>query len=112
MKLFAVVLLCLCVQAEDSRDSLAMALYAAVFRWILKKINVCINGPETYRSISVLDIFGFENFQVSVVAGTRSMGSFQWGAHVRGNVSRNKGWQFTSYRAKVNFSSACSHTYM
>ncbi|XP_065192993.1 unconventional myosin-X-like [Sycon ciliatum] len=54
-----------CDQAEDSRDSLAMALYAAVFRWILKKINVCINGPETYRSISVLDIFGFENFQVN-----------------------------------------------
>ena len=67
-------------QAEDSRDSLAMALYAVVFRWILKKINACIRGPESYRSISVLDIFGFENFQVqyknhsSILTGVFSRG--------------------------------------
>ncbi|XP_063789862.1 unconventional myosin-X-like [Pseudophryne corroboree] len=52
-------------QATDSRDSLAMALYAQCFSWLLGKINVRIRGKENFKSIGILDIFGFENFQVN-----------------------------------------------
>ena len=53
------------LQAADSRDSLAMKLYAQCFKWIIQKINNRIKGFGTYCSIGVLDIFGFENFEVS-----------------------------------------------
>ncbi|KAJ8025311.1 Unconventional myosin-X [Holothuria leucospilota] len=52
-------------QAADSRDSLAMNLYGQCFKWIIRKINNCIRGEETFCSIGVLDIFGFENFEVN-----------------------------------------------
>ncbi|XP_068103498.1 unconventional myosin-X-like [Hyperolius riggenbachi] len=52
-------------QATDSRDSLAMALYAQCFSWLLGKINVRIRGKENFKSVGILDIFGFENFQVN-----------------------------------------------
>nr|XP_006819606.1 PREDICTED: unconventional myosin-X-like [Saccoglossus kowalevskii] len=52
-------------QAKDSRDSLAMNLYARCFEWIIKKINCTIKGSENFCSIGVLDIFGFENFEVN-----------------------------------------------
>ena len=49
-------------QAEATRDSLAMALYSQLFKWIITKINASLRGKETFHSIGVLDIFGFENF--------------------------------------------------
>lgn len=52
-------------QAIDSRDSLAMALYACCFEWVIKKINSRIKGKEDFKSIGILDIFGFENFEVN-----------------------------------------------
>uniref|UniRef100_A0A8C2ZXE3 Myosin X n=1 Tax=Cyclopterus lumpus TaxID=8103 RepID=A0A8C2ZXE3_CYCLU len=52
-------------QAVDSRDSLAMALYSQCFNWIIRKLNTRIRGPEDFRSVSILDIFGFENFEVN-----------------------------------------------
>ncbi|KJE90748.1 myosin-X [Capsaspora owczarzaki ATCC 30864] len=52
-------------QAEESRDSLAMALYSRVFSWIITRINKTIHAKETFLSVGVLDIFGFENFQVN-----------------------------------------------
>ncbi|XP_037313777.1 unconventional myosin-X isoform X2 [Pungitius pungitius] len=52
-------------QAVDSRDSMAMALYSRCFNWIICRLNQRIRGPEDFRSISILDIFGFENFQVN-----------------------------------------------
>uniref|UniRef100_A0A9J8D4F7 Myosin X n=1 Tax=Cyprinus carpio carpio TaxID=630221 RepID=A0A9J8D4F7_CYPCA len=56
----------LCVhQAVDSRDSMAMALYSQCFTWIIRKLNSRINGNEDFRSIGILDIFGFENFEVN-----------------------------------------------
>ena len=55
-------------QACGSRDSLSMALYSQLFRWIISKINQRINGPEDFHFIGILDIFGFENFEVSVIA--------------------------------------------
>ncbi|XP_023607970.1 unconventional myosin-X isoform X4 [Myotis lucifugus] len=50
-------------QAVDSRDSLAMALYARCFEWVIKKINSRIKGKDDFKSIGILDIFGFENFE-------------------------------------------------
>jgi myosin X len=52
-------------QAVDSRDSLSMALYANTFRWILERINARIIGKKHFATVGVLDIFGFENFEVN-----------------------------------------------
>ncbi|XP_045907029.1 unconventional myosin-X isoform X2 [Micropterus dolomieu] len=52
-------------QAVDSRDSMAMALYSQCFNWIIRKLNIRIRGKEDFKSISILDIFGFENFEVN-----------------------------------------------
>uniref|UniRef100_A0A3Q3KXQ5 Myosin X, like 3 n=1 Tax=Mastacembelus armatus TaxID=205130 RepID=A0A3Q3KXQ5_9TELE len=52
-------------QAVDSRDSVAMALYSQCFSWIIMRINQKIKGKENFKSIGILDIFGFENFEVN-----------------------------------------------
>uniref|UniRef100_A0A3Q2E042 Myosin X n=1 Tax=Cyprinodon variegatus TaxID=28743 RepID=A0A3Q2E042_CYPVA len=52
-------------QAVDSRDSMAMALYSQCFNWIIHKLNNRIRGKEDFKSVSILDIFGFENFEVN-----------------------------------------------
>ncbi|XP_059823439.1 unconventional myosin-X-like [Hypanus sabinus] len=52
-------------QAADSRDSLSMALYSQCFSWIIRKINNKIRGKDNFRSIGILDIFGFENFEIN-----------------------------------------------
>ncbi|XP_008397965.1 unconventional myosin-X isoform X3 [Poecilia reticulata] len=52
-------------QAIDSRDSVSMALYSQCFSWIILKINQKIKGKENFKSIGILDIFGFENFEVN-----------------------------------------------
>uniref|UniRef100_A0A8C4XVW3 Myosin X n=1 Tax=Gopherus evgoodei TaxID=1825980 RepID=A0A8C4XVW3_9SAUR len=50
-------------QAVDSRDSVAMALYSQCFAWVIKKINSRIRGKEDFKSIGILDIFGFETLR-------------------------------------------------
>ncbi|XP_075170992.1 unconventional myosin-X [Anomaloglossus baeobatrachus] len=52
-------------QAIDSRDSVAMALYSQCFTWVIRKINSRIKGKDDFKSIGILDIFGFENFEVN-----------------------------------------------
>nr|XP_018666876.1 unconventional myosin-X isoform X2 [Ciona intestinalis] len=52
-------------QACDSRDSIAMAVYSQLFRWIISKINHRIKGPDDFYFIGILDIFGFENFKIN-----------------------------------------------
>lgn len=47
---------------------MAMALYSQCFNWIICKINNRIRGREDFKSISILDIFGFENFEVRLDA--------------------------------------------
>lgn len=42
-----------------------MALYSQCFSWIILKINQKIKGKENFKSIGILDIFGFENFEVT-----------------------------------------------
>ncbi|XP_038079118.1 myosin-IIIb-like isoform X2 [Patiria miniata] len=54
-------------QAEDIRDALSKALYGRLFNWIVNKINTLLKpieqpGENGQRAISILDIFGFENF--------------------------------------------------
>ncbi|KAM9965453.1 hypothetical protein ACTFIW_005269 [Dictyostelium discoideum] len=51
-------------EAEDTRDSLAKALYGNVFNWLVVFINSKIHKPQKNSTfIGVLDIFGFENFK-------------------------------------------------
>ncbi len=53
-------------ECQASRDSMAKGLYGRLFSWIVNKINLLLQ-PSVYQSdecasISLLDIFGFENF--------------------------------------------------
>lgn len=54
------------MQATDSRDALAKALYASLFDWLVDRINKSleVGKKRTGRSISILDIYGFESFKV------------------------------------------------
>ncbi|KAL7087756.1 hypothetical protein ACP275_13G088300 [Erythranthe tilingii] len=52
-------------QAIDTRDSLAKFIYASLFDWLVEKINLSLamGKQHTGRSISILDIYGFESFK-------------------------------------------------
>ncbi|GKV42526.1 hypothetical protein SLEP1_g49919 [Rubroshorea leprosula] len=52
-------------QAIDTRDALAKFIYASLFDWLLEQINKSLEVGKwcTGRSISILDIFGFESFK-------------------------------------------------
>eukprot|EP00736_Rhodelphis_marinus_P000589 Rmarinus@m.11800 len=52
-------------RAQDTRDALAKALYATMFAWIVKKMNDFVAGTKVSRHIGVLDIFGFEHFEIN-----------------------------------------------
>ncbi|OQR98013.1 myosin-like protein [Achlya hypogyna] len=55
-------------QAEEARDAMARSVYGYLFDWIVAKVNTCIGGDAVARSdrfIGVLDIFGFESFDVN-----------------------------------------------
>ena len=43
---------------------MSMSLYANTFRWLLVKINARIVGKDSFATVGLLDIFGFENFEV------------------------------------------------
>ncbi|KAF9623991.1 hypothetical protein IFM89_007689 [Coptis chinensis] len=51
-------------QAIDARDALAKSLYACLFEWLVEQINLSleVGKRRTGRSISILDIYGFESF--------------------------------------------------
>ena len=50
-----------------ARNSLAKAVYARLFDWLVQRINSCMVAPSTgggeLTSIGILDIFGFEIFE-------------------------------------------------
>ncbi|GLT83396.1 hypothetical protein SLE2022_016880 [Rubroshorea leprosula] len=52
-------------QAINIRDALAKFIYASLFDWLVKQINKSLEAGKscTGRSISVLDIYGFESFK-------------------------------------------------
>ncbi|TYI96470.1 hypothetical protein E1A91_D01G075300v1 [Gossypium mustelinum] len=52
-------------QAIDSRDALAKFIYASLFDWLVEQINKSLGVHKKYigRSISILDIYGFESFK-------------------------------------------------
>lgn len=52
-------------QAIDSRDALAKLIYASMFDWLVEQINKSLEVRKqcTGRSISILDIYGFESFK-------------------------------------------------
>lgn len=49
----------------ENRDALAKAIYQALFRWLVRQINVALstNMTESATSLSILDIYGFECFK-------------------------------------------------
>ncbi|CAN7097649.1 unnamed protein product [Brassica rapa subsp. narinosa] len=51
-------------QAIDARDALAKSIYACLFYWLVEQINksLAVGKRRTGRSISILDIYGFESF--------------------------------------------------
>ena len=52
-------------QALDGRDTLAKALFSNMFDWTIKKVNENLVGGAAPYAIGILDIFGFEVFDVN-----------------------------------------------
>lgn len=52
-------------QAADTRDTLAKALYSNVFDCVVKKVNETLKTSIAPFSIGILDIFGFEIFEIN-----------------------------------------------
>ncbi|KAL6975368.1 hypothetical protein U1Q18_024163 [Sarracenia purpurea var. burkii] len=52
-------------QAIDTRDALAKFIYANLFGWLVEEINklLAMGKLHTGRSISIIDIYGFESFK-------------------------------------------------
>ncbi|EOA12803.1 hypothetical protein CARUB_v10025758mg [Capsella rubella] len=52
-------------QATDMRDAIAKFIYANLFDWLVEQINIAleVGKSRTGRSISILDIYGFESFK-------------------------------------------------
>lgn len=56
-----------------SRDAFVKGLYGQMFEWLIERINIAMNNKsnanrqnpadDKFRSVGVLDIFGFEKFE-------------------------------------------------
>jgi myosin-5 len=57
------------IQARDACDALAKAIYAGIFASVVRQINVLTSAPPAmtgkHFAISLVDIFGFESFQIN-----------------------------------------------
>jgi len=51
--------------ARFGADSLAKGVYSRLFDWIVNRCNAALQGDRTGKTIGVLDIFGFEIFEVN-----------------------------------------------
>ncbi|KAK6122486.1 hypothetical protein DH2020_043772 [Rehmannia glutinosa] len=58
-------------QAIDTRDALAKSIYSCLFDWLVEQINesLAVGKRRTGRSISILDIYGFESFEEYIQDG-------------------------------------------
>eukprot|EP00935_MAST-01C_sp_MAST-1C-sp1_P002338 g2338.t1 len=52
-------------QARVTRDTLSRALYSKCFDWIVQSVNKAIHDDGKHRSIGILDIYGFEIFELN-----------------------------------------------
>jgi myosin heavy subunit len=52
-------------QALESKDTLSKALYSNMFDWVIVKVNTTLKTSEAPFSIGILDIFGFEVFDIN-----------------------------------------------
>ena len=52
-------------QAINNRDSLSKNIYSNLFDFIIKNINQSLKTEISQYSIGILDIFGFEIFEVN-----------------------------------------------
>ena len=55
-------------KAQVARDSIAETIYGALFQWVVFQVNRCIEWKDSSQvesTIGVLDIFGFECFEVN-----------------------------------------------
>jgi len=54
------------VQAIERRDAIAKFIYASLFDWLVEQVNKSLEVGKQYtgKSISILDIYGFQTFQV------------------------------------------------
>jgi myosin heavy subunit len=52
------------VLARDQVFSFAKYLYSTMFEWMVNKLNACTHAEVYTNFIGVLDIFGFEKFEV------------------------------------------------
>jgi myosin heavy subunit len=56
-------------EATEARDALAKYLYQRLFEWLVKKINSTLHNEVLQKnciSVNILDIFGFEIFEVNL----------------------------------------------
>lgn len=53
-------------QAIETRDAIAKFIYSSLFEWIVQQLNrlLEVNEKHTGKSISILDFYGFQSFQV------------------------------------------------
>mmetsp|Transcript_27478 Transcript_27478/g.37764 ORF Transcript_27478/g.37764 Transcript_27478/m.37764 type:complete len:1363 (-) Transcript_27478:153-4241(-) len=52
-------------QAADNRDTLAKAIYSGLFDWTVRTVNILLKTKDAPLSVGILDIFGFEVFDVN-----------------------------------------------
>ncbi|XP_055862879.1 unconventional myosin-XIX-like isoform X2 [Biomphalaria glabrata] len=52
-------------EAQSRRDSLAMLLYSRIFDWLVNFINTQIKADTFDHCINLLDIYGFETFEIN-----------------------------------------------
>lgn len=54
-------------QCLYTRDALAKAVYSRIFDWLVQAINKGMEIHSTGNTIGILDIYGFEIFQVHLI---------------------------------------------
>lgn len=101
-------------QALDARDAFAKALYSALFSWLVQRINsIVFKGTKRTAAISILDIFGFEDFkensfeQLCINYANENL-QFYFNKHIfkleQQEYARDKiDWQTITYNVSVPF---------